>query len=94
MSASVEFGKQVGALPSGRLKGEPMGDSCSPYMGMDVNGPTAALRSVAKLPHNKTFPLCRHDLEGNGGFRVRCTGTMAGLRRADCREPPKAGSAT
>lgn len=54
LSASVEFGRQVGALPSGRLKGEPMGDSCAPYMGMDVNGPTAALRSVAKMPHNKT----------------------------------------
>lgn len=54
LSGSVEFGKQVGALPSGRLKGEALGDSCAPYMGSDVNGPTAALRSVAKLPHNKT----------------------------------------
>lgn len=54
LSGSVEFGKQVGALPSGRLSGEPLGDSCAPYMGTDLKGPTAALRSVAKLPHNKT----------------------------------------
>lgn len=54
ISGSVSFGTYVGALPSGRKSGEPLGDSCSPYMGADVNGPTAALKSVAKIGHNKT----------------------------------------
>jgi formate C-acetyltransferase len=54
LSGSVVFGAQVGALPSGRKAGEPLGDSCAPYMGTDVKGPTAALKSVAKIPHYKT----------------------------------------
>ena len=54
LSGSVAFGAQVGALPSGRKAGEPLGDSCAPYMGTDIKGPTAALKSVAKIPHYKT----------------------------------------
>ena len=54
ISGSVAFGAQVGALPSGRKAGEPLGDSCAPYMGTDLKGPTAALKSVAKIPHFKT----------------------------------------
>lgn len=54
ISGSVAFGAQVGALPSGRKAGEPLGDSCAPYMGTDIKGPTAALKSVAKIPHYKT----------------------------------------
>nr|WP_312577031.1 pyruvate formate lyase family protein [Sedimentibacter sp.] len=49
VSANVSFGISVGALPSGRKLGEPLGDSCAPYAGTDKNGPTAALKSVAKL---------------------------------------------
>ncbi len=54
LSGSVAFGAQVGALPSGRKAGAPLGDSCAPYMGTDIKGPTAALKSVAKIPHYKT----------------------------------------
>ena len=54
LSGSVAFGAQVGALPSGRKAGEPLGDSCAPYMGTDIKGPTAALKSVAKIQHYKT----------------------------------------
>ena len=54
LSGSVAFGKQVGALPSGRKASEPLGDSCAPYMGTEKNGPTAALKSVAKINHYKT----------------------------------------
>ena len=54
LSGSVAFGAQVGALPSGRKAGEPLGDSCAPYMGTDIKVPTAALKSVAKIQHCKT----------------------------------------
>jgi len=43
-------GAQVGATPDGRLAGEPLADSIGPYQGRDVNGPTAMLNSVTKLP--------------------------------------------
>ena len=42
-------GLGVGALPNGRLSGEPLDDgSASPMRGMDKNGPTAVLRSVLR----------------------------------------------
>lgn len=51
VSANVLFGKDVAALPDGRLAGKPLGDGCSPRAGKDTNGPTAAANSVAKLDH-------------------------------------------
>ena len=45
------FGKDVAALPDGRLATEPLADGVSPRQGNDVNGPTAASNSVAKLDH-------------------------------------------
>jgi len=44
------YGKELGALPSGRLAGEPISDGVSPCLGKDINGPTAVLKSVSK--HN------------------------------------------
>lgn len=49
VTAGIPFGKVVGALPSGRKAGEPLADNASPYPGNDKKGPTAVLRSVAKL---------------------------------------------
>jgi len=49
VTAGIPFGKVVGALPSGRKAGEPLADNASPYPGNDKKGPTAILRSVAKL---------------------------------------------
>ena len=51
VSANVLFGKDVGALPDGRLAKKPLADGCSPRAGKDVKGPTAAAASVAKLEH-------------------------------------------
>ncbi|HWR55793.1 MAG TPA: glycyl radical protein [Negativicutes bacterium] len=51
VSANVPFGAAVGALPDGRLAGTPLADGVSPVSGRDVNGPTAAAKSVAKLDH-------------------------------------------
>ncbi len=52
-SGCVPHGSVVGALPSGRKSMESLGDSCSPYPGADVNGPTASLKSVARQSHEK-----------------------------------------
>ncbi|MFR3730315.1 glycyl radical protein [Lacrimispora sp.] len=51
VSANVLFGKDVGALPDGRLAKAPLADGVSPRQGKDTNGPTAAAMSVSKLDH-------------------------------------------
>jgi formate C-acetyltransferase len=43
-------GSQVGATPDGRRAGQPLADSSGPVQGRDRNGPTAMLKSVARLP--------------------------------------------
>ena len=51
VSANVPLGGQTGATPDGRLAHKPVADGVSPSAGKDVNGPTAAANSVAKLDH-------------------------------------------
>ena len=49
-------GKRVGALPSGRLAGQPLADgSVSPCQGVDVNGPTAVINSAGKIDQVPLF---------------------------------------
>jgi formate C-acetyltransferase len=49
VTAGIAFGKVVGALPSGRKAGEAYADGSSPSAGNDKKGPTAVVRSVARL---------------------------------------------
>lgn len=51
VSGNVLFGSFIGATPDGRYDGETIADGVSPTRGTDVNGPTAAANSVAKLDH-------------------------------------------
>ena len=53
VTSHVPHGKVVGALPSGRRAWAPLADGCSPFQGYDTNGPTAAMKSVAKIDHPK-----------------------------------------
>ena len=46
---NIPHGKVCGALPDGRLAGEPFCDASSPMMGRDVSGPTATVKSVAAI---------------------------------------------
>jgi formate C-acetyltransferase len=51
---NVPLGSEVGALPDGRKAREPLSEGgLSPYQGRNVSGPTATMRSVAKLDHLK-----------------------------------------
>ncbi|MCI6552680.1 MAG: glycyl radical protein [Lachnospiraceae bacterium] len=52
VSANVPLGAQTGATPDGRLAHTPVADGVSPSSGRDVNGPTAACNSVARLDHS------------------------------------------
>ena len=51
VSANVLYGKDVMALPTGRLAKTPIADGVSPRAGYDTHGPTAAANSVSKLDH-------------------------------------------
>lgn len=48
-------GQLVGATPDGRLAGEVLADSSGAVQGMDLNGPTALLNSVLKIPIEGQF---------------------------------------
>lgn len=50
----VYFGEVTGALPDGRKKGVPFSEGISPVQGADTCGPTAVLKSAAKLDHLRT----------------------------------------
>jgi formate C-acetyltransferase len=45
----IGVGMMVGALPSGRLASEPLGEAASPTVGSTLNGPTAILKSAGKV---------------------------------------------
>lgn len=53
-TSHVYFGSVVGATPDGRHACEPLSEGISPFQGMDTNGPTAVLRSAAKIDHLRT----------------------------------------
>ena len=52
-SFNVLQGKSLGATPDGRRAFEALSDNASPVMGRDVHGPTAMLKSVAKIDQMK-----------------------------------------
>lgn len=47
------MGGTVAALPGGHRKYQPLSDTSSPVHGMDTHGPSASVRSNAKLPQEK-----------------------------------------
>ena len=49
LTANIPAGEVVGALPSGRLAGQPLADGISPVHGTEIEGPTAVVKSVSKL---------------------------------------------
>jgi len=51
MQMYVAAGRVTGALPSGRLAGQPLSDAWSPAVGADVNGPTSVFKSAGKVDH-------------------------------------------
>jgi len=50
----VYFGDVMLASPNGRLAHKPVSDGISPDKGADVNGPTAVIKSCAKMDHLQT----------------------------------------
>lgn len=53
MTVNIPYGEILGAMPDGRLAGEPLSEGgISPYPGRNVSGITAVLNSVAKIDHD------------------------------------------
>jgi formate C-acetyltransferase len=50
----IYFGSVTGATPDGRRAGTPLSEGVSPVQGADRRGPTAVIRSVAKMDHLRT----------------------------------------
>ncbi|MFW9804898.1 MAG: glycyl radical protein, partial [Candidatus Thorarchaeota archaeon] len=50
----IYFGQVTGATPNGRKSGMPLSDGVSPSHGADTKGPTAVIKSVAKIDHSRT----------------------------------------
>lgn len=74
---NIPHGQVTGALPDGRLAGEPFCDASSPMMGRDVNGPTATVKSVAGMTpadlHEGALYNLRFDpkgVQGEGGRNI------------------------
>lgn len=53
-TSHVYFGSVIGATPDGRQAGVALSEGISPVQGADKNGPTAVIKSAAKLDHLRT----------------------------------------
>lgn len=75
MSFGIHRKSDTPASPDGRSRGELTANSFSPSVGMDTSGPTAALRSVAKVDlsrasHGSVLDIALHSaiVKGNDAF--------------------------
>ncbi len=50
----IYFGRVTGATADGRKASEPLSEGISPVQGADRNGPTAVIKSAAKMDHIRT----------------------------------------
>ena len=50
----IYFGSVLGATANGRKAGGPVSEGISPSQGADMNGPTAVLKSAARIDHART----------------------------------------
>jgi formate C-acetyltransferase len=50
----IYFGRVTGATPDGRRAGEPVSEGISPSQGADTHGPTAVVKSAARIDHART----------------------------------------
>jgi len=53
-TSHVYFGSVTGAMPDGKRSSEPVSEGISPVQGADRKGPTAVIKSAAKIDHIKT----------------------------------------
>jgi formate C-acetyltransferase len=74
---NIPFGEIIGATPDGRKASVPTAEGCSPTRATDVKGPTAAVKSAAKLDH----VLCDSGTQFNEKFNPTVLKDISGLRK-------------
>lgn len=81
------LGRDIGATPDGRIKGDALAPNFSPTPGVDINGPTATIKSATKsdlLRYYSGTPLDlainSRDVEGEAGIR-----RLASLIKSFCK---------
>ena len=52
-TSHIYFGSKIGAMPDGRKAHQPLSEGISPFQGSDRKGPTAVLKSAAKIDQLK-----------------------------------------
>jgi formate C-acetyltransferase len=77
VSMYIPQGETVGATPDGRKAGLMLSDGVSPAHSRDTHGPTAAMKSVARLDHG----LCYNGTLYNMKFMPHSFDTEAGRKR-------------
>ena len=77
LSTHNGFGLFTGSLPSGRLAQAPLVDGVSPGHGLDAKGPTAAMKSVAKIDHRLFTNGVAYNMKFNPKALEGETGTKA-----------------
>ncbi len=68
VTTHVALGLAVGATPDGRHAGAPLSQGISPAQGRDGQGPTAALKSAARLNHGLVSNGSAFNLNINPSF--------------------------
>jgi pyruvate-formate lyase len=75
-----DLGAKLGATPDGRKRGESISENQSPSYGMDLQGVTSCLMSMAKLPFNRTpgggTNLKLHPSSVRGESGLACLGDL------------------
>jgi formate C-acetyltransferase len=55
VSAQIGLGNYTAATPDGRLRSEPISDGLTPMYGLDLHGPVAGLKSVARVQQGRAL---------------------------------------
>ncbi|MCF6169494.1 MAG: glycyl radical protein [Bacteroidales bacterium] len=53
-TSHIYFGSMTGATPDGRLAHKPLSEGISPFQGADRKGPSAVIKSAARIDHLRT----------------------------------------
>lgn len=82
----ARFGHNVGATPDGRLSQEAISSNYSPAIGLDLNGPTAAIKTATKAELYKFVTGCPLDMQINSNEVEGDAGItrMVGLMKSFC----------
>jgi formate C-acetyltransferase len=73
----VNMGEVTGATPNGRPARQAFSETVGPSQGKDVNGPTALIKSVAKLDHSRMTGACAMNIKFTPGLLRGTAGSHA-----------------